>query len=94
MPATTVKLPDDLKRRISKLIEGTGQSMHAFLVEAIAHRADLQERRLEFVAGALEAREQMSRTGEGFRADKVHAYLRERAAGKKPRRPKASAWRK
>jgi predicted transcriptional regulator len=94
MTPTTIKLPDELKRRIGRLIEGTGQSMHSFLVDAISQRTDVEERRHRFVSGALEAREEMARTGKGFPADKVHAYLQARAAGRKAARPKARAWRK
>ncbi|MBS2025739.1 MAG: ribbon-helix-helix protein, CopG family, partial [Deltaproteobacteria bacterium] len=31
---TTVKLPIELKARIDKLVEGTDQSVHAFMVNA------------------------------------------------------------
>jgi predicted transcriptional regulator len=35
MPATTIKLPPELKQRVARLIRGTGQSAHAFMLEAI-----------------------------------------------------------
>lgn len=94
MPETTIKLPDELKKRIAALIEGTGQSMHAFLLEAIEQQAQLAERRQRFVAEALAARAETLRSGTGYTAAQAHAYARARAAGRKVSRPKASAWRK
>ena len=91
---TTIKLSKDLKERIARLIEGSEQSMHAFLLDAIEQRTAEAERRREFVAAAVAAREEMSRTGKGFPAEKVHAYVRARAAGKKAVRPRARAWRR
>jgi predicted transcriptional regulator len=91
---TTIKLPKQLKDRIGNLIERTGQSMHAFLLEAIEQRTAEAERRREFVAAAMEAREEMSRTGKGFPAGEVHAYVRSRAAGKRAARPRAKSWRR
>jgi predicted transcriptional regulator len=94
MIPTTIKLPDELKKRIGHLVEGSGQTMHAFLLEAIELRTDQAERRKRFVRAAIEAREEMSRTGKGFPADKVHAYVRARTAGKKAARPRAKSWRR
>jgi predicted transcriptional regulator len=89
---TTIRLSKELKERIARLVAGSEQSMHAFLLEAIEQRTSEAERRREFVEAAVEAREEMSRTGKGFPADKVHAYARARAAGKKAARPRARAW--
>jgi predicted transcriptional regulator len=33
---TSLKLPDDLKRRIAKLAACSGQTTHAFMVDALA----------------------------------------------------------
>ena len=75
MVPTTIKLSKELKERIRTLVEGSEQSMHAFLLEAIEQRTSEAERRREFVATAVAAREEMSRTGKAFPADKVHAYV-------------------
>jgi predicted transcriptional regulator len=32
--ATSIKLPEDLKKRIARVVRGTDQSAHAFMVEA------------------------------------------------------------
>jgi len=91
---STIKLSNDLKEPIAKLVEGSEQSMHAFLLEAIEHWTSQAERRRELVEAAVAAREEMSRTGKGFPSNKVHAYVRARVAGKKPVRPTARAWKK
>lgn len=44
------------------------------------------------VAEAKSEREKMLKTGKGYDADEVHAYLKARAAGKKPAKPKAKSW--
>jgi hypothetical protein len=51
------------------------------------------ERRARFVTEAQAARKQMLRTGKGYDADEVHAYLKARIAGKKPAKPEAKPWR-
>lgn len=94
MPPTTLKLPDDLKRRIQALVKSTGQSAHAFMLEAIERQTELAEERASFVADALAARADFERTGIGFRAAEVHAHHKARAAGKKTTRPKPVPWRR
>ena len=94
MQPTTIKLPKELKQRIGKLIEGSGQSMHAFLLEAIERRTEEAERRRKFVETAVDAREEMERSRKGYPAHEVHAYLRARVAGRKAARPRAKPWRR
>lgn len=93
MSTTSLKLPEELKQRATVAAQKQGVSPHAFMVQAIEQAATLAERRASFVAEAQAAREQMLRTGKGYDADEVHAYLRARIVGKKPARPKAKSWR-
>ncbi|MBA2352511.1 MAG: hypothetical protein M3Q32_06090 [Pseudomonadota bacterium] len=94
MPATTIKLPVALKERVSALIKGSGQSMHAYLLEAIEQQTELAERRRSFLNEAVAARKQILRSGKGYAAHEVHLYMESLAQGKKTSRPKAKAWRK
>lgn len=94
MGSTTLKLPADLKERIATLVKGTDQSMHAFMVEAIAQQTLLAERRRTFVDEAKVAQKDALRTGAGYPADEVHAYMKARVQGRKAPRPKAKPWRK
>lgn len=91
---TTIKLSATLKKRIASVVKHTGQSVHAFMLEAIAEKAELAEKRRLFVEDALEAEREMEASGLAYDADDVHQYLRERAQGKQSKRPQAKSWRK
>jgi len=53
---------------------------------------DELKQRAGFVAEARAAREQMLKTGKGYDAAEVHAWLKACIAGKKPAKPKARSW--
>jgi predicted transcriptional regulator len=93
MGATTLKLSDRLRSRLAKVIVGTDQSAHAFMIEAIEKQTTLAELRKKFVAEALASEKAMLRSGKGYSATEVHRYMAVRAAGKKISRPKAKSWR-
>lgn len=90
MPTTTLKLPEVLKTRIAPLAEAAGVTPHAWMVGALAAQADLAERRAALVRDALAAGAEVDAGGEVFAAAEVHAYLRERLAGRKPSPPPAA----
>jgi len=92
MSTTSLKLSDELKQRAVAAAEKKGVSPHAFMVDAIEQAATAAERRASFVSEARTAREQMLKTGKGYDAGEVHAYLKARIAGKKAAKPKARAW--
>lgn len=91
---TSLKLPAELKGRVTAVIKGTGKSAHAFMVEAIAEQTRLAELRKQFVQDALEAEAEALESGTGHDASEVHAYLSARAAGHRPKRPKTRKWRR
>ena len=93
MPATTLKLAPALKARIASVIEGTGKSPHAFMVDAIEQQTTLAERRKAFVASALAARRQALRTGKAYALEDVRSYYAARVAGKTAKRPRPKRWR-
>ena len=93
MSTTSLKLPDDLKQRALVAAEHQGVSPHAFMVEAIRVAATAAEARAQFIADAEAARRDALKSGQGFDAADVHAYIRARAAGKLVSRPKAKSWR-
>jgi predicted transcriptional regulator len=49
MSVTSLKLPDELKKRIAALAAGNGRSAHAFMVEAIAREMERAESFREFL---------------------------------------------
>ena len=94
MQPTTLKIPDDLKKRVAALAQREGKSVHAYLLEAIERHANLSQNRREFIEQALRSRAEFDRTGLAYDGQEVVAYFRARAAGKKARRPKLRKWRK
>lgn len=86
--STTLKLPDELKRRIARVAEATGQSPHAFMVEAIEAQTGLAERRRQFIASALDAEREVTSYGIVHDGDEVLSYLQARLTGQAARRPR------
>ena len=93
MSTTSLKLPDDVKDRAAAAAKRRGVTPHAFMVEAIRSAASAAERRAEFVSEAVLARRAMKKTGTGYRAADVRAYLHARARGRSAPKPKAKPWR-
>ena len=89
MPAVTLKLPEELKKRINNLAAASGRSPHAFMLDALAAQAAREELRGAFVASALEARQEVARYGQAMAAADVHKWLIARAGGGKAARPRA-----
>lgn len=85
---TTLKLPENLKRRIATLAKTAGKTPHAFMVEALETQAALAERRREFVASALVSEQEIAKYGLVYDADEVFSYLRAKLEGGKAKRPK------
>ena len=89
MSTTTIRLPEDLKARIAAAAERAGKTPHAFILEAIAEKADEAERRSDFHALAEKRYAAIAATGKAVPWSEMRAYLDDRAAGKRPRRPVA-----
>ena len=94
MPVTSLKLSAELKQRIQSLVEGTGRSAHAFMLEAIERAAQREELRRRFGAEAEEAETETERVGQAYDAAEVFEYLESRARGKQTQRPRPKAWRR
>jgi predicted transcriptional regulator len=93
MAATSLKLPDPLKRRLSKLAQNAGQTPHAFMVEALAREAQRAELRARFVAEAAESERETLKSGKAHSLEAAFGYLEAKRAGKKVKPPKARPWR-
>jgi predicted transcriptional regulator len=91
--ATSLKLPDDLKRTIVRIAANAGQTPHAFMVDALAREAARVELRERFAADAEASENEAVDSGKALPLDVAFDYLAARAAGKKVRRPKGRAWR-
>ncbi len=89
MPAVTLKMPEELKKRINDLAAASGKSPHAFMIDALAAQTAREELRGAFVASALQARQEVARYGQVMEAADVHKWLLARAGGGRSARPRA-----
>lgn len=94
MPTTSLKLPDEVKQLAAAAAEHQGISPHAFMVGAIRAAAVAAEKRAAFISDAMASRVETHASGTGHEATEVHAYIRERAAGRKVAKPTAKSWRR
>jgi predicted transcriptional regulator len=93
MPATTtLKLTENLKKRIAPLAESTGKTAHAWMVEALETQAALAEKRRAFIKEALAAEKEVARNGKIYAFDPVRRYMSALANGKKAKRPTPVKW--
>jgi predicted transcriptional regulator len=89
MSTTSLKLPDDVKQLAAAAAKQQGVTPHAFMVDAIRAAAMNAERRAGFVADAIASRKETVKSGKGYAAEDVHAYLRVRAKGKSAPKPRS-----
>ncbi|HYM47205.1 MAG TPA: ribbon-helix-helix protein, CopG family [Burkholderiaceae bacterium] len=96
MTTTTLRLSEPLKERISELAEQTGQTAHAFMLQAIEDRVRDEEARQAFASEAQARYDEAMASGRALDWHEMRDYLRQRAAvGKagKVKAPRARAWR-
>lgn len=86
---TSLKLPEDLKRKISELAQGVAQTPHAYMVEAIARKVERDEKRQAFDKAARESMAEFKRTGIAYKHEDVERWFLAKLAGKRVRKPKA-----
>jgi predicted transcriptional regulator len=89
MSTTTIRLPDHLKARVAAAAKRAGTTTHSFILEAIAEKADDEERRSHFHEVAEKRYADIIASGKTIPWSEMRAYLESRLAGKKPRRPTA-----
>ncbi len=89
MTTTTIRLPEDLKARVTAAAKRAGTTAHGFILEAIAEKAAQEELRADFDAAAEERYARIVATGKTIPWQEMRGYLEERLAGKTARRPVA-----
>ena len=92
--AISIKLPEDLKKRVARVVKDTEQSAHAFMVAAIRQETERAEKRRGFLADAHAARAEFQRSGAGYALAEVRAHYRAKLQGRRSRKPKTRLWRK
>lgn len=84
---TTLKVPEELKARITSAARASGRSPHAFMLEALEAQASLAETRQSFVNDAITSAIDIDAGGPLYAMADVHAYVLARTAGKAASRP-------
>ena len=88
---TTLKLPKELKARITSAAQAIGKSPHAFMLEALETQARLAELRQSFIKDAVDSAAEVDTGGALYAMEDVQAYILARTAGKAMKRPKPVA---
>ena len=89
MSTTTIRLPEDLKTRVATAAGRAGTTAHGFILEAIAEKADREERSAGFHDAAEKRYAGIVASGKTIPWKKMRAYLEDRLAGRKAARPAA-----
>ncbi|MCH1909769.1 MULTISPECIES: ribbon-helix-helix protein, CopG family [Stenotrophomonas] len=89
MGTTTIRLPDELKARVAEMAKETGMTPHGFILEAIAEKAALAQRRADFEAEAERRHAGIAASGKTIPWNEMRSYLERRVAGQTARRPAA-----
>jgi predicted transcriptional regulator len=89
---TTIRLPPKLRARLGILAKQTGRSAHSLIVEAVERHTNYEEQMRSLVKEALAADSEIDKTGEVYRADDVHAWMKRLATDGSAPRPKP--WRR
>ena len=89
MPTTTIRLPEDLKARVTIAAKHAGTSSHNFILEAISEKTAQQEQRSEFNALADARYAQFIADGKTIPWNEMRSYLEARLTNKPMPRPVA-----
>lgn len=81
MSTTTIRLPDDLKARVSEAAKRAGMTPHGFILEAIAEKTAHDERRADFEAEAEDRYARIIASGETVPWADMRNYLKAKIAG-------------
>jgi predicted transcriptional regulator len=89
MNTTTIRLPEELKSRVSAAAGLAGTTSHGFILEAIAEKTERAELQAEFHELARQRQARLARTGTSVPWAEVRAYLENKVAGRAVTKPKA-----
>lgn len=89
MPTTTIRLPEDLRARVAAAAKRSGTTTHGFILEAIAEKTELEDRRADFDAVAEDRYARIVASGKTVPWQEMRNYLEARITGKAAKRPVA-----
>lgn len=87
MSTTTIRIPEKLKVRVARAAGRAGTTAHNFILEAIAEKADEQERREDFHAEADRRYANLVASGKTISWSAMRDYLEKKLEGKPAKRP-------
>lgn len=94
MPTTTIRIEDELKKRIAAAAQRSGKTAHAFILDAIAQTVEQVEVDAEFDRLADERWAAVLATGKTVPWDEARLYLEARVRGDKSRKPAARSFKR
>ncbi|GAB5415033.1 MAG: hypothetical protein Cons2KO_26360 [Congregibacter sp.] len=89
MSTTTVRLPDDLKKRLADVAEQAGMTSHALILQAISDRVEADEARNRLLDEADRRYAAIAKTGQTVPWSEMRRYLERRVAGERIDAPAA-----
>lgn len=89
MSTTTIRLSDDLKARVAAAAERAGTTSHSFILDAIAEKAEQEERRSDFNDEVQKRYAKIIASGKTIPWSEMRSYLEDRLTGKAAARPAA-----
>ena len=88
MTTTTIRLPKDLKEKVTRAAERVGKTPHGFILEAIAEKAEHEEQLAAFVENAEQRYVRIVDSGKTIAWSEMRRYLERRVSGAQVARPK------
>jgi len=87
--AVSLRVPEDVKKRVAKVAKVQEVTPHGFMLEAIREKLEAEEARAALLEEAKRRLARMKKTATGIPAEEVFEYLRQRAEGRTAARPRA-----
>lgn len=81
MSTTTIRMPDELKARVTAAAEKAGTTAHSFILQAIAEKAQQQELYSEFNELAERRYATILATGKTIPWNEMRSYLEQKSLG-------------
>lgn len=89
MSTTTIRLSDELKARVTEAAKRAGTTAHGFILEAIAEKTALDEKRADFRDEAEGRYARIIASGECIAWDDMRSYMKAKASNKNISLPKS-----
>jgi len=89
MTTTTIRLSEELKARVNEAAKRTGTTAHGFILEAIAEKTALDERRADFREEAEDRYARIIASGKSIAWDDMRNYLKSKTLNENISLPKS-----